>query len=224
MSLQVTQLSGFGGSASGDAFAYVSDAADDTNRSTYTFSAQDIGAEAADRLVIVGLTHNRVSGGFKLSSATIGGVSATIHVAQFSGSGFTVGGAIISAEVPSGVSADIILTMEGTLANCQISVYRATGLVSSTSHDTDSARQDEGTGPTLQVNVPSNGILVAVAATVTDTLTASWTGATEDIDQDAGEIRQTSASESGLPSETSRNVKSLWSGSADNAILVATWS
>jgi len=221
--LHLTNLSG-GNSGGGSTIAYVSDAADDVNRITYTFSAQDIGAENDDRLVIVGVSWFDTAIGTKINSASIGGISASIHTGQKSNNDFNMGADIISATVPSSTSANIVITMNVSVSNAQITVYRATGLTSSTPHDTDNYRGDNSTGATMSVNIPSGGILVAVSGTATDTLTAGWTGATEDIDKDAGEVRQSAASESGLTLESARSVTILWSGSADNAGAVATWS
>lgn len=49
-----------------------------TDLTTYTFSAEDLGATASDRYIIVGILSRKAGASTTISSVTIGGVSATI--------------------------------------------------------------------------------------------------------------------------------------------------
>jgi hypothetical protein len=91
-----------------------------TNLTTYTFTAASLGTAHADRYVIVGVAS--VAGFARtISSATIGGVAATLNHNQ--NLGFT--GRIISAAVPTGATGDVVLTFSGAMTSCAIGVWAA---------------------------------------------------------------------------------------------------
>lgn len=95
---------------------------------TYNFTSQDLGDAADDRLIVVGVSGYRDAGG-TVNSATIGGVSATIHQSQGAARGSLTW---LSAVVPSGTSGTISVTFSVLQAGCIISTYRVVGYESAT--------------------------------------------------------------------------------------------
>lgn len=147
-------------------FRFTDNGVDDSNLLAYTFTARAIGAADIGRRIFVAATSSATSINAHVSAVTIGGVSATIH-AEAGNTGNTRNGvvAIASAIVPSGTTADVVVTHTadlGVLLGCHISVYRATGLVSGTPFDT--ATTDNAGN--LLLDIPVRGFVIACAATV----------------------------------------------------------
>lgn len=92
----------------------------------YTFSSVSIGDAASDRLVVVcvGAIRGNSTGGRRVASATIGGVSATIAT-DTNPFGNSVS-AIIYAEVPTGTTATVVINFEG---NSGSDVVGSTGTI-----------------------------------------------------------------------------------------------
>lgn len=111
-----------------------------TDLSSYTFSAASIGAvpgSGETREVFVSITWHQ--GGVStrtLSSATIGGVSATLETA-FANSNLQAM-CVARAVVPAGTTADVVLTFSGTVQSCTIGVYRLMNRPAPGSSATDS--------------------------------------------------------------------------------------
>lgn len=144
-------------------FSHTASTADDGNTTAYTFTAQAIGAADIGRRVFVSATSSASSLNSGISAITIGGIAATIHAAT-NNTGNTRNGvvAIASAIVPTGTTADVIVTHPLSVLGCHISVYRATGLVSGT--PTDTATSDNAGN--LLIDIPVRGFVIACAATV----------------------------------------------------------
>jgi hypothetical protein len=118
-------LAGIGGAVL-PSVSYRGQSSDLTAQSTYTFSNVDIGVAAANRLVVVGV--GRGTSGRPLLSATIGGIAATINIDSSSQGG----AAIISAVVPTGTTATIVINLAGGTSNrCVIGRYALYDLNSS---------------------------------------------------------------------------------------------
>lgn len=105
---------------------------------TVTFTGVSIGAAAADRYVFVEIPYyNGTTSNYSIASVTIGGVLAKIHSQKFVPTGATAHGgvALVSALVPTGTTADIVVTFGASGAGFyrpRINVYRVTGLQSDT--------------------------------------------------------------------------------------------
>lgn len=150
---------------------------DPSDLTTYTFAAQDIGAEASDRGILIGIGWREGTPLDRaLSSATIGGVSAPPlrqdHVA-------TGGTAIILAPVPTGTTAVPVLTFSAAVSRVSIAVARVTGCDLSAAFA--AAGLTGGVGVTslaTNVNTPADGIAFGYQF-ITDvggTPTLSWAG------------------------------------------------
>lgn len=152
--------------------------------STYTFSNADIGAAASDRLVIVAV-HAAFSGGTNrtITSATIGGISATIDYAgtNTDARGFT----FLSAIVPTGTTATIVLNFSGNLLRLGIGVYRLTKYTSRVPRDTASSfRDDNANNISDTINVYGGGVVIGMSFSGDDANggNVTWSGLTENYD------------------------------------------
>jgi hypothetical protein len=196
-------------------------AVDVADLTTYTFSTVDIGAADSTRRVIVGVAGSATSPQ-TLSSATIGGVGATIHVNNSS----VDHSSLISALVPTGTTATIAVTFSGAQFCAGIGIYRLINETVSTPHATATDLTLSSGVLSTTINVPSNGALVAICkAFGSATPTCAWSGATERYDQVMeSPDSQSGASETGLGSETGRTVSATLTGSfLTGTLAVLTW-
>jgi len=184
--LQVNQLIGFG---AGTDFPVVellrsTTASSSTSAlTTYSFTSVSIGAASATRRVIV-LVHGRSGTNLRtISSATIGGVAATIDAQITSSSGGTSLAGIISATVPTGTTATVAITFSGSMFDSLIYPLALDNLISVTPVDTATASATSGASLTTgaTVNVEDGGYVVAIADRAGNS-TATWVGLTEYID------------------------------------------
>lgn len=101
---------------------------DPGTKTTYTYTSVDFGDPDDSRRIVIGVQGRRDSGGTVIS-ATIGGVSATIHLNTSLGQGSV---STISAIVPTGTTGTVSVTWSILQAGCGINVYRITGESNST--------------------------------------------------------------------------------------------
>jgi hypothetical protein len=144
---------------------------DNVTTDSYTFSSMDIGTAAGGRVVIVAYAGRS---GNSLTSATIGGVSATKLVEQNGNHTF----GWIAAIVPSGSTGDVVLNFNSNQLRCGIDVYAAYNVqdVSALSTDTE----NDG-NYSSSLDVPEGGIALAGMAAYGSGSTFTWTaGVTED--------------------------------------------
>jgi hypothetical protein len=146
--------------------------------STQTFAGQAIGTAAPNRYVIVSVAQNS---GTRLATptVTVGGISATAVVAlrtDYSSAASTTQALFIAA-VPTGTTADVVVTWSTTVDFTAIAVWAAYGI-----NPTAIATATSGADPaSFTVNVPSGGIVIA-AVNNTQYTTSTWAGATENYD------------------------------------------
>lgn len=98
---------------SSPAATYIGEATLNFSGSTSTATAANIGTASANRRVVASCQQGTAAGR-TLTSATIGGISARIE-AQCTDSGSNAGAYIISAVVPTGTTADIVMTFSSTI-------------------------------------------------------------------------------------------------------------
>jgi hypothetical protein len=172
-----TQLIGFAAGGNQPSISFRASNTSGTDGTSFTFAGTDIGAAAANRHVIVGISG--LTDGLAdttLDSCTVGGISATQQVEQKNGDG---GHAWISiAKVTTGTTADIVFTTAATIARVGIIVWAAYDLLSATARATVGS---SGTPAVLDANVLAGDIIVACAFT-NAAATMTWTGLTERYD------------------------------------------
>jgi len=216
--------SGRFGSVASPTSTFIGSAVDATNLTTYTFTSQAIGAADATRRVIVALQAAGNGVNRTLSSATIGGAGATIHVQTGASQNSA---AFISLPVAAGTTATITATYSGACASCGIGVYRLINETSGSPTDTDVDINLSGADLSVAIDVPSQGSLFAVAGGQPVLRTVTWTGATEQYDAAVDAVFvsfHSGAFESSLGSQTGRTVTATYNVAPTGAgMAVMTW-
>lgn len=196
-------------------------ATDTSDLTNYSFASQAIGTASATRnvFVVVGAEDSATS--FTLSSATIAGVAATIHL-----NGPTTGAtqvAIISAAVSSGTTGTIDLTFSEAITAAHICTTAVYDLSSVTPVASSSAR-DNASGPlTLDLNTSADGVVIAGCTSGALGQDAVWTGLSEDTTETSAEFSFSPASL--LPSLTSTPLAVVcnFTGTGDSTGAVASF-
>jgi hypothetical protein len=183
--LRVNQLCGFGAGlaaaptpAFGVSFLQAVDQTIATATSD-TFVAQSLGVADAAR-TIYAVLHWRGTSASVLSSASIGGVGATIHAQEgtvFAGA--EEGVAIFSADVPTGTTGDVVVTHDLNVNRRRLALYRV--LLQTAVDDADQvAISGASNTGTLTLTTAVGGALIAAYTHGTATPeAAAWTNATE---------------------------------------------
>lgn len=197
---------------------------------TTSITSVDFGVPATDRRIFVILhIYGSMGSERSLSSATIGGVAATIHcqdgdfhTSTFIGYEVT----IISAIVPTGTSGTVSMTYDsfvsGPDSTITIGVIRTKGLVG-TIIDAN-ATHNVGSTVSLNINVPAKGILIVGSTGMLtggpgDVTMTSPTPASYDGNEYAGVVL------SNQSVNASRTVSSsITAGGPSIAIAAVTWT
>jgi hypothetical protein len=139
---------------------------------TYTFAAQAIGTASATRRVVVVI---RTASTRTVSSVTIGGVSASIDHTVTSASVARL--ATVSAVVPTGTTADVVVTLDAGAVGLSIGLWTL-----SAGAPTGQTATDSGASPiTMTVTTAVNDVVIGHVATAVASAYA-WTGAAERFD------------------------------------------
>lgn len=149
--------------------------------STYTFTGKAIGAADAGRYVVVVAGHS-AGAQRALTSATIGGVSATTLLTVNGADGFSAVHIII-ALVPTGTTATVVLNYNNGVLRVGIAVYRLIDLLNGTAYAAGSDTAATSGVVTTTLNVPAGGVAVGCAVTGDGTAWTWSAGLTEDSDQ-----------------------------------------
>lgn len=150
---------------------------------TYTYTGKAIGTAAGSRRVIVAIAGDTNVGSRTISSVTIGGVSATQAVTAENAGTVLHRLAIYIAIVPTGTTADVVVTYSAAQLRSAVAVYAAYGLKSSTATSTGTDT-DDSDPMTASLTISAGGIAVAIAMNYysTSQTNYAWTNITEDND------------------------------------------
>lgn len=188
--------------------------------SSFSFTGCDFGPAASDRYIIVTYDIGR-SGTFSVDPMTVGGVTATLAVAENSADGNRIRVAVLMAPVPTGTTGTIAVNTSAVVTYCIVSWYSVTGLSSATPVDTGS--DDAGQTLTTTMDVTPGGIMVGVAGS-NNSGSVTWSGLTKDIDSSVGGTdRYSSASESFVSGATGLTVSATMTTNSVEALAVASW-
>lgn len=149
----------------------------------YVFTTQAFGAEAWNRHIIVGYCTS-VSGR-TVSSATIGGVSATKFGETLSADSGTTCGFLIAA-VPTGTTGTVSITLNFLNARMGIGVWRVTGLRSATPTATATDTSVTSDALSNSIAIPAGGIALGNVYAANGTVSWAWTNLSENFDHDVG--------------------------------------
>lgn len=205
--------------------AYTDTGVDTTDTTTFTFTNRAVGTAAADRKVIVGV-YSRISSGTTLavSGMTIGGITANLVTGT---NNTLIDGATSShtsiweADVPTGTTATVVVTMNLTAQRCAIAVWSGTGItVLPPTSDVAVYGQTTNinTAVSLNADVTATSVAVAIAGWAATPLTSSWTGMSEDVDAPVETNTYTAAHYSSTGAETPRTMSVTPSGNAPDRI------
>ena len=192
MTLQSSQLIGFGAGVGTVTVAFTAAAVDTVNATAFTFSGHSLGAAEANRKIVITVFGVGTTASSRLvSTLTIGGVSATLAIAVQNSTEDHYACEIWYATVPTGTTGDVVVTWNAAMGNCAIGAFRVIGAAIT---DHANASDNDSDPLTANINVPAGGILIggggedAVA-------TFTWTNITEAYDEAVeGNQRHTGAS------------------------------
>ena len=204
---------------------YLSNTTNLAAQTTYTFASVAIGGPGLIAIVV----HAESNPTRTFTSATIGGLSASIAVTQtqpFSPAPGSVTTAIIYRRITAGTTANVVLTFSGVMSRCSIGAWRINGNASDTPRQTQNALNIAG-GTTLSITFTSQlaGALMLCGQTNgTNTTPMTWTNATERYDADIGTLSQVSGADFSPLLLGSRTITTTYASSAQSQVLVgATW-
>lgn len=164
-----------------------------------------------------------------LASASIGGITAKIHVNNGTGvgSGSVLGAAIISALVPTGTTATVVLNFVAGAAfhHPFLETYNVTGIISDIPIDTISADPLAVQPYADVIDVKKNGIMLLGASAYSAAAGYSMTGVTQDYDDIQGGSNQSVGGSLAVSADEVNHAVSIsrfgGSGSAFNAAVAA---
>jgi hypothetical protein len=162
------------------AFEFLQATTDTANATTYTLTGVNFGTADANRRIVIGVLSRSGTSGKTVSSATIGGVSATIIDQQdlnLVGGGYNVH-AYLAADVPTGSSGTVVIVFSGSMLRLQIATYRVISNAALVLADSKSKTSGASGGATSEsVSVAAeNGIVLASAASVQSSVLLSVSG------------------------------------------------
>ncbi len=150
---------------------------DTSNSTAYTFSSQAIGAAGSDRTIVVATNGEGGGASRYVSTLTIGGVSATKIVSSLSENLYWPC-EMWKAVVPTGTTADIIVTWDSNMSECGLGVWDVRNMGGVFSSGTDST--DPG-NTTLWI--PAGGVGIGSMKSGGGVASYTWTGLTKDYDE-----------------------------------------
>lgn len=153
-----------------------------TGLTTYTFAGQAIGSASSTRHVVVAVSLI-CSATRTISSVTVGGIAATAVVTDDVTNFYFYRLSLYIVAVPTGATADVVVTASGACEAAAISVWAAYDLDSATAVDSDVSPDFVSPFDIPSINTSADGLLFAATTFVGDSAaSASWTNATERSD------------------------------------------
>ncbi len=220
--LILNQLVGFGvGGVAASIVTYLQDAVLTTDVGTYTFSSQNIGTASDARWIVAGIGWAAgVSRTF--TSCTIGGVTATTLVAA---NDSATEARLVIAKVPTGTTADVVVTLSGAAVRCAISLWHVLSYNDlTTPFHTGSDNTLSGSDVSASLNIPASGygFGVCYGALASGTAALAWSGLTE-VDESTVEVANHVYGSAGLlsTSDASPTVTATLSGGTPNKAFLA---
>jgi hypothetical protein len=190
------------------------------NASSYTFSSTAIGTAAVNRTIVVGfMSSGGAIGQIEATAMTIGGVSAARQAFEQPSIEQTL--EIWSADVPTGTSADIVVTMSEASDRAAIDVWDCKS-INKTASATDGATGQPVDTLTNTTTVKASGVMVGMARFSATSTT--FTNLTEDSDR---QVETTSyagaASDAFAELQTSRTITLNPAGTVDCGLVTAAF-
>lgn len=169
---------GSGGGGGGLSLSYRSSQMSVASDTTQTFFGMDIGSAAADRIVIVGVGQPALNG-HSITGVTIGGIAATLAVQDSTFSNHN--DAVYYASVPTGTTADIVVTMDGGNNFVGIFVYALYGAAGTVNASATFYNGVSQLSISTTMTVADNSVVVGFYFSFSNR-TLTWTGLSEDAE------------------------------------------
>lgn len=196
-------------------FAFLQSVNSTANLAAYTFAAQNFGAAATNRYIIAVINMDGTDG---VTSVTIGGVAATVVATAVTGSLYV--SSIAIALVPTGATGDVVIDPLASGTQCQVSLYRATNLVSATPIATTTS---SSSNPTLNINVQAGGFAVAGGINNNGGAGVSWSGLTENLELSSESRTLTTASIKTATTESPKSISATFVSASTCAAVAASF-
>lgn len=188
---------------------------------TYSSTGLSTGAAAADRMVFCTVVWLKASSPSSLTSATIGGVAATIHAQNKVASVYGLSAAIISALVSTGTTATVSLVFNGA-ASAGLGVYRVTGLLSTTALDAISIGAATSSPYNDTIDVAGQGVLLFCGTLYGIAAAPAVGGATKDFDSNPASSARMFSSSLAVATTEAGHAVSLTPGGTASAIVAVS--
>jgi len=212
--LQTNSLIGFGANVRAPTITHTDYTFDEVNRSVYTFSSQAVGTAGSNRDVAVCVTLRGNS--TSPTSVTVGGTNLSQAVSSIASSDVAE---IWIGAIPTGTTADVVVTFSASQSRCAVNTYAIYDLVSTTPSDTATSSADPAS---LNMDIPSGNSIALGCAYTNTTSDATWTGLTEDNDSsDHG--GNFAASDAFSSSETDRTIECDYSSATSPSACAAVF-
>lgn len=169
------------GVATPPSYTFNAQSGDNNTRSTFTFTSVSFGTAAAGRLVVV--FFSTANGQDSVTSATIGGVSATVGITQAGSSAVRI--TAVYAVVPTGTSGTVVINLTGTSSRGRMACFSIYDLSSTTPEDTDGTANSSNVS-TNTLSVSKDAVVLAGIVHVDNGQSFVWSGVTEAYDTDNG--------------------------------------
>jgi hypothetical protein len=168
--------------------AFIASTNSTTDASSYSFPSVSIGAASSARMVVVQVAAR--AGSFTTLAATavtIAGVTASqvVGVTPIDGANSGYIG-LWAASVASGTTGTIAITLNTTVARCAISVFTVLNTTTTTATKTFADGSTNNTVSPLDVNVGAKSVVIAAATWASNSMTGTWSGASEVLDDPIG--------------------------------------
>lgn len=199
-----------------------------TSSATKTFSGMSFGSASSTRWIIALVQLAPSSTARTVSSATIGGVSATITYNTAS-AGTTFGLTAVYANVPTGTSGSVVVNLTGTTSTLvsRCILYTVTGrdtLSYLTNTDTGTA---SATSRSTTLDVPAYGFNLNMFVSGSPITSPTWSGtpSTPVLVVDAGLLRSSAFSDNINTNSTSSVTATIsWtSGATTSRMITSSW-
>ena len=198
-----------------ETITFITNGASVAASTTVTITGVSIGVAALDRRVILAI-HTRQS---TVTAVTIGGIAAVIHAAGANPSYFDT--TIVSAVVPTGTTATVVITKNNASSGTYIGVFRSVGSIDPPVASASSVSLTPDLTSSVTFGPP--GYTGVVAISVLGNNPTTWTGATEvyDVADGGFPFIQFSAA---IVQQDVATVTATKSTSNEDAMAGAVWS
>jgi len=201
---------------SGLAAAWRSSAKATGSANSITIPGLDFGPEHPERDIVAAIAYIGI-GNNPAPAVKIGGVDAVVD-RQSSGNG--VDAIICRARVPTGASGSILITETNTIYAAQASIYTGSNLTPF--HQASSS--SPASNPSMTINTPVGGLLVAAIAFQNSPNPVSWTGITGRVEVTEGSNRFVEADDLATTEQTGRVISALATGATGHRGAAVAYS